>query len=274
MRVAGDPCDARADGGGAGIRLTAVRRRVARRAATRYVAAIMMQTFPRMLAGAPALVAEPTCPDTAMKVVLWCHGFRADALAHAADLERCAAAGFLAVGVDAAGHGARSDPTLNARVRESRSGALPVMLEQVEQTVAELPAILDDLSDKYPIDRNRVSMVGVSMGAYLAYRSIVAGPPLRSVVALLGSPEWPGITSPHLSLRSFRRVALLSITAEHDDSVPPAAATRLHAALSALTLPSSQAHHHYVLRGARHLTSAEEWQRAMRVTMGWLERMG
>lgn len=235
---------------------------------------MLTPTFPCTLAGVPLLIAEPLTSDAALRVVIWCHGFRADALSHAAELERCAAAGFLAVGIDAAGHGARSDPGLDTRVAQSVDGALPVMLDLVEQTVAELQSIVDALADAYPIDRSRVSLVGISMGAFLAYRAVVAGPTLRAVVALQGSPEWPGITSPHLSLRSFRRVSLLSITAEHDVSVPPAAAIRLHTALGALALSSAQPHHHYSLRGAGHLTSAEEWERAMRVTLGWLERMG
>jgi cobalamin biosynthesis protein CobT len=51
-----------------------------------------------------------------LPTVLWCHGFRADALAHAAQLEQCAQAGFLAVGIDAVGHGARREHDIDARI--------------------------------------------------------------------------------------------------------------------------------------------------------------
>ena len=67
----------------------------------------MSSTYARTLAGVPCLIAEPAPTESSRPVVLWCHGFRADALAHAAELELCAAAGFLAVGIDAVGHGAR-----------------------------------------------------------------------------------------------------------------------------------------------------------------------
>ena len=231
--------------------------------------------YARTLAGVPCLIAEPQPIQSSRPVVIWCHGFRADALAHAAELEMCAAAGFLAVGIDTVGHGARVDPLLSARIAESGDGALPVMLDCVEQTVQELPALIDELSAAYDIDRARVSMVGISMGAFLAYRSIQAGVPLRAVVALLGSPSWPGEASQHRSLEAFRRVALLSVTAERDASVPASPAIRLDIQL-ALSAPTSNArpHHHYELRGAGHLTTPAEWQRAMRVTMQWLERMG
>ena len=231
-------------------------------------------TYARTLAGVPCLIAEPSPTESSRPVVLWCHGFRADALAHTPELEMCAAAGFLAVGVDAVGHGARQDPSLSDRLAQSADGALPVMLELVEQTVDELPALIDALAAWYNVDRSRVSLVGISMGAFLAYRAVATNLRLRAVVALLGSPEWPGAMSAHRSPEAFRRVALLSITAEHDVSVPPSSVTRLHQQLVGIaTSAGGTRQHHFVLRGAGHLTSADEWQRAMRVTLQWLQRM-
>lgn len=230
------------------------------------------------IAGVPVLIATPpelsadgrSAPRPA---VLWMHGFRADALAHAAELERCAALGFVAVGVDAVDHGVRSSPQLAERLRRSADGALPVMLDVMEATVRELPALIDALVSEHAVDRTRVSLVGISMGGFLAYRAIVAGISLRSVVALLGSPEWPGATSAHRSLVAFGDVALLSITAEHDVSVPPAAVYRLHEALAAAPTGWMGSHHHE-LRGSGHLTNAAQWAEAMRETMVWLERYG
>jgi dienelactone hydrolase len=206
-------------------------------------------------------------------VILWYHGFRADARGHAAELERCATAGFLAVGVDAVGHGARRDPHLDARIAASPKGAFPLMLEVVEATVAELPALLDGMADLFPIDRGRISAVGISMGAFLVYRAIVAGPPLRAAVALLGSPEWPNERSPHHDRVAFGPIALLSITAEHDVSVPPEPARRFHAELREM-FHAPDRHRHHELRGAGHLTTGTEWDEAMAATVQWLQQMG
>lgn len=219
------------------------------------------------------LIADPLPSDLPLPVVLWQHGFTADALAHAAELERCAAAGFLAIGVDAAGHGARIDHDVPARIAASPQGALPVMLDIVESTIAELPALIDGVAEIVAIDRTRISMVGVSMGAFLAYRTIVTGLPLRSVVALLGSPEWPRSSSPHHWQHVFQNVALLSVTAEFDVSVPPDPVRRFHQSLRSV-FPSSARHHHHELRGAGHLSSAAEWAEAMDVTLAWLQRYG
>lgn len=230
------------------------------------------------IAGVPVLIATPPAAVDEHSAyqrpaVLWMHGFRADALAQAAELERCAALGFVAVGVDAVDHGARTNPQLIARLQHAGGGALPVMLDIMEATARELPALIDTLVTEHAVDRTRVSLVGISMGAFVAYRAVAAGVPLRAVVALLGSPEWPGETSAHRDVSAFRDSALLSITAEHDVSVPPAAAFRFHEALASVPTQSAACRHHE-LRGAGHLTSAAQWAEAMVETMTWLERYG
>lgn len=224
------------------------------------------------IAGVPVLLATPSEATTPAPVVLWAHGFRADALAHAGELERVADAGFIAIGLDAVGHGARRDGQLEDRLSRSADGALPVVLDLVRQTVLELPALIDALVAHHAADRARISLVGISMGAFLGYHAIAQGVPLRAAVALLGDPVWAGHGSPHRQLSAFANVALLSITAEHDVSVPPAPARRFHDLLRE-TFDTSR-HRHHELRGAGHLTSAAEWAEAMDVTMDWLHRYG
>jgi len=232
----------------------------------------MRPAFPESIAGVPLLIAEPEPSAHSLPVVFWCHGFGADALAHAGELERCAAQGFLAVGIDAPDHGARHTEQLAERLQASGDGALPVMLDLVRRGIAELPLLVEALAATRNIDRTRISLVGISMGAFLGYGALAAGVPLRAVVALLGSPEWPGPGSPHLSTEAFRDVALLSITAEHDTHVPPGPANRLHVDL-ALRYPMGR-HRYHVLRGAGHLTSGAQWEEAMRETLAWLVQVG
>jgi uncharacterized protein len=219
-----------------------------------------------VLGGVPVLVATPQHRADA-PVVLWFHGFRADALAHARELEQCAAMGWIAIGVDAVGHGSRRDPGLDARV--SREGALPVLREQIEATIDELTALLSDAARRFRVDRARTSMVGVSMGAMLIYRAMTRAVPMRAAVALLGTPDWPGG-----SLGDVRRddVALLSITAEHDVNVAPEGVTELHATYDAIRAPAPHAHR--ILRGVGHLTPAPAWHEAMEATRAWLSRYG
>lgn len=225
------------------------------------------------VAGVPVLMARPPAAiTTPLPTVLWFHGFRADALAHAAELERCARAGFLAVGIDAVGHGARTDSTIADRIARD-GGAMPLMLEQVEQTVHELPALLQRLEADDYADLSSLSVVGISMGAFLVYRAIAAGLSLRSAIALLGSPAWPSAPSAHYSPERFRDVALLSITAEADVSVPPAAVVHFHADLDE-RYGETPIRRHDVLRGAGHLLGANDWAHAMSLTHAWLVHHG
>jgi alpha-beta hydrolase superfamily lysophospholipase len=69
----------------------------------------------RAVGGVPLLLAFPPAGDAPHPVVFWFHGFGVDKETHRKELEQLARAGFLAVGVDAAGHGARRLPDLDAR---------------------------------------------------------------------------------------------------------------------------------------------------------------
>ena len=235
----------------------------------------------RTLAGVPVLLAHGAEHDGPPRegsspVVLWLHGFRAAAADNQAELARIAAEGFLAVGVDAVGHGERRDPDLAARIAASPGGALPVMLAQAEATAAELRALVRALAGAGLGDPSRVSLVGVSMGGFLAYRAATVLSELselRAVVALLGSPEWPGDESPHRRPHAFHDVALLSITAERDASVPPEAARRFHAGL-ATSHPDPARVRYLELSGAEHLMSGEQWEAAMTAMVDWLRTHG
>ncbi len=225
-----------------------------------------MQARPATIAGVPVMMAAPAHTSGPLPTVLWFHGFRADALAHVADIERCAAAGFLAVAVDVVDHGARRDPRMVERIA-SAGGALGVMLECVDQSITELPGLMAELVQDYHADPRCVAAVGISMGAFLVYQAVANGMPLRAAVAVVGSPERPGAASPHSRPTRFSQTAMLSLVAEHDTSVPPAAAHRFH---SSLTASGASAHRIVQLEGVGHLMSADQWRSAMELTEAWL----
>lgn len=180
-------------------------------------------------------------------VVLWFHGFGVDKETHRPELERLAQAGFLAVGVDAAGHGERRDPELAAKQAAPREEARAAMLQYVEETAHDVSRLLDRFGS--------AALVGISMGAFVVYRAASLDPRIRTAVAILGEPLWPIADD----------VALLSITAECDVNVPPAAARALHAGRGG--------EHRYVeLEGEQHLMSAAAWERTMDETLAWLRR--
>ena len=224
----------------------------------------------RTIGGVPHLLALPSTGDAPHPMVLWFHGFGVDKEVHRKELEQLARAGFLAVGVDAAGHGARRLPDLDARQAAPHEEALRTMIGLAAQTADEVPSIVRALADEGLADAERVGIVGVSMGGYVVYRAVLVEPSIRAAVAILGSPEWPEGDSPHRHLDGFRHPALLSITAERDKNVPPAAARELHRRLAALD--PEPVHSYVELAGAVHLMSEQHWTQAMVETLRWLKR--
>jgi dienelactone hydrolase len=222
----------------------------------------------RTIGGVPLLLAFPPAGDAPHPAVLWFHGFGVDKEVHRKELQQLARAGFLAVGVDAAGHGARRLPDLDARQAAPRDQALRTMISLAARTADEVPSIVRALADEGLVDAERVGVVGVSMGGYLVYQVVLVEPSIRAAIAILGSPEWPEGDSPHRHLDGFRRTALLSITAERDENVPPAAARELHRRLAAAH--PYPVHRYVELAGAVHLMSEQHWNEAMDETLRWL----
>ncbi|HEY0144108.1 MAG TPA: alpha/beta fold hydrolase [Thermoanaerobaculia bacterium] len=180
--------------------------------------------------------------------VFWFHGFGpgVDKETHRPELTRLANAGFLAVGVDAAGHGQRRDPELAVKQAAPRDQARAAMLEYVEETAHDVSRLLDRFGP--------AALAGVSMGAFVVYRAAALDPRIRTAVAILGEPLWP--IPDH--------VALLSITAGRDVNVPPDTARAFHA--------HRRGQHRYLeLPGEEHLMSAEGWERTMHETLAWLQ---
>jgi dienelactone hydrolase len=222
--------------------------------------------------GVPLLLARRDAAGR-LPLVLWFHGFGVDKETHRKELTQLAEAGFLAVGMDAAGHGERRLPDLAERQAAPREQALRTMVGLVRQTADDVPAVIRALAASGLADADRVGAAGVSMGGYVVYHAAVVEPAIRAAVSILGSPAWPEGDGPHRQLDALARTALLSVTAERDENVPPDAARALHRCLAEA---HPEARQRYVeLPGAVHLMGEADWNAAMEETIGWLrEHLG
>ncbi len=225
---------------------------------------------PRYLGPAPALLVQAAGGRRPLPTVLWFHGFTVDALNELPKLERLAAAGLLAVGIDAAGHGRRRLADFEQHFAGPREVTDQRFFALVAQTVGEVPAILDALCAEGLADPTRLAVAGVSMGGLVTYGAVVADRRLRAAVALLGSPVWPLPGSPHLVPERFFPTALLSITAGNDESVPPVGARRFHEALEPRYVDAPERLRYLELAGEPHLMSAAAWDHCMDETVAWL----
>jgi uncharacterized protein len=193
------------------------------------------------IGGVPALVRYRESPERAMTrgTVLFYHGFggtkeRVDAYTTA-----LAEAGFLAVGLDAAGHGERRHPEFDSMFSDERWDARfedteSDFLKLIDDTAAEVPSIIDDLITRGWAREDGVGIGGRSLGGNVSYAAILADPRLRAMASVVGSPEWtlPRAHSPHHHLDRFFPAAMLSEAAELDEFVPAEPIRDFHAKLA------------------------------------------
>jgi dienelactone hydrolase len=163
--------------------------------------------------------------------ILVYHGLGSAKEVQRKECEWLASVGFLAVAVDAVGHGARRFHDFEHRMNQPNSHR--AFLEMVQSSIEEIPAMIDGLSSLLGERAGNFGITGISMGGYIAFGAAVKEPRLKAIVPILGSPDWTVgaknqdeilLQSPHRRPEAFSPKALLAINAGKDMNVPPAAA--------------------------------------------------
>jgi pimeloyl-ACP methyl ester carboxylesterase len=167
-------------------------------------------------------------------VVVYQHGYTGRKENDLGNLFALAERGYRTVSLDARRHGERRTADTAERFEQDFAGTFG---EVVAGTAADLSAVLDGLGV------GRAGFIGVSMGAYIAYRALVDEPRLAAVVPFIGSPGWQGELPervPELAATLRERArragpeglpALLIMNGQQDELVTPEGATLLHQAL-------------------------------------------
>jgi dienelactone hydrolase len=226
----------------------------------------------RLLGEVPVLIVRPAGATAPLPTVLWLHGLGADKELHRSDLQRFAAAGLLAIGVDAVGHGQRRLPDFEQQFAQPPAQRERLFNTLVAQTVAELPGLLDALVDGGLSDPQRLAVAGVSMGGCITYGAVSRDRRFRAAVALLGSPAGLFAAGADAVAARFYPTALLSITAENDCVVPRAAACALHQQLASYYAEQPERLAYRVIAGAPHFMNVADWIRTIGDARAWLAR--
>ena len=134
-------------------------------------------------AGIPLLtLAESAGPRAA---VLFYHGLHSEKATHRKELDSLAARGFLAVGVDAVGHGERRIVDLSAFL--NRDELMTQFTKLLRPSVEEVPLLVDYLISE---GHGPIGLAGISFGGMLAFGAAAREPRLAAAVAILGDPSW------------------------------------------------------------------------------------
>jgi dienelactone hydrolase len=240
-----------------------------------------VESRPVRLAGAPALVTYLASVELAKErgTVLFYHGFSGTKEKSAPYATALAEAGFLAVSVDALGHGERRYPNFESIFNDERwdtqfEATESDFLSVIGGSAAEVPSIIDELLERGWARPDGIGIAGRSMGGEITFASVLADRRLRAAVTVVGSPEWtlPRLDSPHHHPQRFFPVALLSQAAELDEYVPPAPIRRFHAALEPLYASAPERIRYVEYPGVGHFLTPELDQDSRRLLVGWFQR--
>jgi uncharacterized protein len=227
------------------------------------------------LNAAPAWMLSADVPEAAGErgTILFWHGLTSSKEAQVKELQSLADAGFLAVGLDNAGHGERRLPDFDQQF--SHTGSTEgTFLELVKATADEVSGVIDTLIARGYARADRIGAAGISMGGYILYRALLNDRRIRAAAALLGSPRWPRAfpESPHLAPEQYFPTALLSQCAGEDRSVPPRFARELHARLEPFYHPAPERLRYVEFPGVGHFMPADDWDRLWQNTLDWFDR--
>jgi uncharacterized protein len=226
---------------------------------------------------APLLLCHPA--GVALGTILVYHGLGACKETQRPECRILADAGFVAVGVDAWGHGARRLPDFESLV--SGPDSHRALLEMVLFSVEEIPAIIDALHARLGAAAGQLGLVGISFGAYIAFDAARRERRLRLAIPILGSPDWTvGARgdewmlgqSPHLSPHAFAPTALLMINAGLDENVPPAAARSFAETLAPCYRDTPDRLRYLEYPSSGHFMREEDWHDAWVSCVGWARR--
>lgn len=219
-------------------------------------------------------------PDNCRGTVLVYHGLTAGKDTQEKELRSLAQRGFLAIGVDAVGHGERRFLDLESRL-EGPDYHLE-FLQMVRSTVAEIPPLVSQLRERFP-RAGRFGLTGISMGGYIAFAAAVNQEYLEAVAPILGSPDWAARSplplpselfqeSPHHTPEWFNPTALLIQNAGRDEHVDPRPAREFvrEARTYYAAYPERIAYYEYPDSG--HFMKEEDWNALWERTVGWFER--
>lgn len=233
------------------------------------------------IAGAPVLLTTSRAPEVAARrgTVLVYHGFGGDRTMLGDLADALAEAGFLAVRVDAVGHGDRRLPDWDRvfsdrRWAEAEEETEAEFLTLLRATAAEVPAVVDGLVARGWAHEGRLGITGRSLGGEISYAAVLAEPRIRAAAPMVGSPEWtlPWPDSPHRHAERFHPVPILSHSAELDEYVPARYIRAFHDRLTPLYADCPERLRLVEYPGLGHFLTPELWRETYQRVVGWFDR--
>ncbi|MGM0599439.1 MAG: alpha/beta hydrolase family protein [Candidatus Rifleibacteriota bacterium] len=238
----------------------------------------MIQKTHKNFSNIPTLLLYKESPETAAKkgTIICCHGLDSSKDAWTHDLEAFVQAGFLIVAIDNVGHGERRYDDFSDRFDQNEQKKSDELIKVVKETAAEMPYLINALSNEKLVSKDKLGIFGVSLGGFIVYSSIRKNSEIRAVSSLLGSPEWwmkpDDIQSPHLHPQKFADIRLLAQTAEQDKLVPAQYGEKFHSKLQKLFNDYSERFAYKSFPESGHFMREVDWHEAINNSVEWFQK--
>lgn len=206
--------------------------------------------------------------------ILFFHGLGSSKDQQKTELYSLAERGFLAIGIDNIGHGERRYPDFEKRFASDNPQFGNELLQAVNQTAQETAYLIEAYIQKGIILADKIGLIGVSMGGYIAYAALLAERRIKAASVILGSPYWweADFDSPHQHLEGFFPCAILSQNAGLDQSVPAHYARDFHRHLSPYYQSAPERQHYIEYPESGHFMREQDWHQCWGNSLDWLER--
>ncbi len=233
------------------------------------------------VAGAPATFSYRDAPEVAADhgTVLLYHGFGGSRDRVGYYAQAVAEAGFLAVSVDAVGHGERRLPGFDVIFSDERwdrefEATESDFLQLIDDTAAEVPSIIDDLATRGLARDGQVGIGGRSLGGNVCYAAVLADVRVAAAAPVVGSPEWtlPRAHSPHHHPGRFFPAAVLTQAAELDEHCPPGPIRSFHARLAPFYERAPERLEYVEYAGVGHFLTPQLDDQTCRRMVAWFRR--
>ena len=149
-------------------------------------------------------------------LVFMSHGFTGskDDIKNKGYLNHLAELGYYAVAIDNRLHGDRPGPNLRTTIIKT-DGKVDLFLlrKAINETADDVKLLIDELSIIDDVDENKIAMIGISMGGFITYRSIIIDDRIKVGIPNISSPFWddiPGDIPIHLDKNNKDELAALS----------------------------------------------------------------
>ena len=204
--------------------------------------------------------------------ILFYHGLGASKDKQLKEVEDLACLGFFVVGVDNVGHGDREFDDFEERFLENNSDRVKNIISAVLQTASEITLLIDWLTNNKILINGKLGIAGISMGAFITYAIPMFDDRPKTVVAILGSPQWDGFPeSPHNKIQIYSKLSLLSLNAGKDDVVPTEQTKEFHLKLKKHYLDYEQRFKYFEYPNSGHFMEEDDWDKCWDQCLKWFK---